>query len=372
MVCLLVCVTVFGSSTMSQVKAANNGYGKFKKGFAGNKKASYFNGHKSPRMNGGWSSGSDSNGGGNGLKSAGIDWNNVLGFEPSKVLKGGSALEYDHWANEFKFDAVGLGVWDMIAPPSVTMQTISQAINDKSGDIPIAEAMGSLVEDIFARLVPCQPNNSSVRQYKDDLMEDLQLLMQTRIWRYDDKYRHRRIGQREYNKALDDIRAEWENKKFTIETDDLNITNKMVAQMASYDRAKKDYEEKCSKIITLFRSRLDSGPLEGIKEDLIACNFRTAWVSLYLYYNKSNGCVKNTIDMLRVIQTIPWEPQKCKSPVVFIESMKKIMRVYESHTKQGLNDQTKLAYIIKALQRGKSQEFADDIKQAERDQHDLT
>jgi hypothetical protein len=146
----------------------------------------------------------------------------------------------------------------------------------------------------------------------------------------------------------------------------------MVAQMASYDGTKKDYEEKCSKIITLFRSRLDTGPLEGIKDDLLAYNFRTAWVSLYLYYNKSNGCVKNTIDMLRVIQTIPWEPQKCKSPVVFIESMKKIMRVYESHTKQGLNEQIKLAYIIKALQRSKSQEFADDIKQAERDQHDLT
>jgi hypothetical protein len=87
---------------MSQVKAANSGYGKAKKGYFGNKKAHHSNGYKSPRMNGGWSSGSESNGGSNGLKSSGIDWTNVLGFEPSKVLKGGSALEYDHWAGEFK------------------------------------------------------------------------------------------------------------------------------------------------------------------------------------------------------------------------------------------------------------------------------
>jgi hypothetical protein len=183
---------------MSQARASNNGFGKAKKGSFGNKKIHYSNGYKSPRMNGGWSSGSDSNGGSAGMRSTGIDWTNVLGFEPSKVLKGGSALEYDHWAGEFKFDDVSAGVWSMIAPPSVTIQTISQAINHKSGDLTIAEAMGSLVEDIFARLVPCQPNNTSVRQYKDDLMEDLQLLMQTKIWRFADKYRHHRgMGEQE-------------------------------------------------------------------------------------------------------------------------------------------------------------------------------
>jgi hypothetical protein len=44
-------------------------------------------------------------------------WDKILGFRQSKVLRGTSAIEYSHWSDEFRLDAVSLGVWGLIAPP---------------------------------------------------------------------------------------------------------------------------------------------------------------------------------------------------------------------------------------------------------------
>jgi hypothetical protein len=66
------------------------------------------------------------------------------------------------------------------------------------------------------------------------LLDDLQHLMQNRIWRLDDN--RARMNQREYQRALNECNLEWENKRFAIESDDLNNATKMTSQIASYDR----------------------------------------------------------------------------------------------------------------------------------------
>ena len=45
--------------------------------------------------------------------------------------------------------------------------------------------LGAIVEDIFARRIPCNANANTMRQHKDYLLDDLQNLMQHRIWRID-------------------------------------------------------------------------------------------------------------------------------------------------------------------------------------------
>jgi hypothetical protein len=165
---------------MSQVKAAN-GNGKAKKSpnwFQGKAKP---NGSPTPRLNGGWISP-----GGQGSRSTKPDWSKALGFKPDLVLIGTSPIEYSHWQKEFRLDALALGVWDMIASPDVTTQTLSIAINAGGGPLPMAAIMGSLVEDVFSRLVPCQANATTVRQYKDTHLDDLHLMYQNRIWRLEE------------------------------------------------------------------------------------------------------------------------------------------------------------------------------------------
>ncbi len=120
-----------------------------------------------------------------------------------------------------------------------------------------------------------------MRARKDYVLEDLQNLMQHRIWRIDDN--RALIKQRENQRSLNECNQEWENRRFGIESDDLNNATKMTSQIASYDRAKKDYEDKCSKCLTLFRTRLDKISLGRVRQDLLECHFCTAWLNLYVF-----------------------------------------------------------------------------------------
>ncbi len=122
------------------------------------------------------------------------------------------------------------------------------------------------MEDVFVRLIPCEANANTVRQHKNYLLDDLQYLMQNRIWRIDDN--RAQMNQREYQRALNECNLEWENKIFAIES-------KMTSQIARYDRAKKDHEDKCFKCLTLFRTRLDEIPLGKVRQELFDCQFRT-------------------------------------------------------------------------------------------------
>ncbi len=98
------------------------------------------------------------------------------------------------------------------------------------------------------------------------------------------------------------------------------------------------------------------------------CHFRAVWLAVYLRYNSGVGGVQNTIDMLRIIQTCAWDSSK-STPVEFIESMRNLIHLYETYDDREMNERTQLAYILQALQRANSPIYAEDLKQAERDQH---
>jgi hypothetical protein len=74
--------------------------------------------------------------------------------------------------------------------------------------------------------------------------------------------------------------------------------------------------------------------------------------------------------MLRIIQTCAWDSSK-STPVEFIESMRNLIHLYETYDNRKMNERTQLAYILQALQRANFPIYAEDLKQAERDQHDL-
>jgi hypothetical protein len=345
---------------MQQAKAKNGGGLKGKRFYPQSSQGQ-------PKTSGDWNvSGSESE---NGRSTRAGVWDKVLGFRQSKVLRGTSAIEYSHWSDEFHLDAVSLGVWSLIAPADVTMQTLTAAMNNGAGPMTAPGILGAIVEDVFGRLIPCEANANTVRAHKDYLLEDLQNLMQHRIWRIDDN--RARMNQREYQRALNECNQEWENRRLGIESDDLNIATKMTAQIASYDRAKKDHEDKCSKCLTLFRTRLDKIPLGRVRQDLLDCQFRTAWLNLYVFYNNDTGGPENLIDMLHIIQNLKWEPHTGVNPLEFIESTNRVFELFDSQSEQPMAERTKLAYLVKALQRGRSPLYAKDLEQAERDQHNL-
>jgi hypothetical protein len=169
--------------------------------------------------------------------------------------------------------------------------SLSIAINAGGGPLPMAAIMGSLVEDVFSRLVPCQANATTVRQYKDTHLDDLHLMYQNRIWRLEE---NPNLSNNQKNKVIDEVKREWEDKRFVIENDDLNITSKMVAQIANYDRAKKDYEEKCSKCLTLFLERLGPGPLSQVKDELMQ----------HTSVQSGSPCTSDTIQVLAESRTL--------------------------------------------------------------------
>jgi hypothetical protein len=98
---------------------------------------------------------------------------------------------------------------------------------------------------------------------------------------------------------------------------------------------------------------------------------RTAWLNLYVFYNNDTGGPENLSDMLHIIQNLKWEPHTGVNPLEFIESTHRIFELFDSQSDQPMAERTKLAYVVKALQRRRSPLYTKDLEQAERDQHDL-
>jgi hypothetical protein len=88
-----------------------------------------------------------------------------------------------------------------------------------------------------------------------------------------------------------------------------------------------------------------------------------------MHYNSSIGGVRNTLDMIEMLQTVEWNDQDM-SPIEFIEKMDTLitMCINQGHA---IGDKQRVAYIVKAMQHTRRPEYRKDLEEAERHEHTL-
>ncbi len=174
----------------------------------------------------------------------------------------------------------------------------------------------------------------------------------------------------EVNKKLDSCQKDWETKRFEIEQSEEKIYGELIAAVSAYDRVKNEHAQRKVKCMTLFQMMLGASPKAIIRSDLLAGRFRSAFLTLYMHYNSGIGGVQNSIDMLRLIQNIEWEPKKMD----ILEHIEKIdsMITLCSDLGHTIDEKSRCAYIIASLQRAHAPQYAKDLEEAERGQHTLS
>ncbi len=114
----------------------------------------------------------------------------------------------------------------------------------------------------------------------------------------------------------------------------------------------------------VFKECLGPAPKALIREELLTGQYRAAYLTLYMHYNSGMGGVQSSIDLLKIIQEVPWEPQK----MGVLEHIEKLDTLIALANSQGANvaERTRVAYIISSLQKAKAKEFEKDLEEAER------
>ncbi len=97
--------------------------------------------------------------------------------------------------------------------------------------------------------------------------------------------------------------------------------------------------------------------------------YRAAYLTLYMHYNSGIGGVQSSIDLLKMIQNVPWEPQK----MGVLEHIEKLDTLIALASSQGaiVNERSRVAYIIGSLQKARQKDFEKDLEEAERGNHTL-
>ena len=173
----------------------------------------------------------------------------------------------------------------------------------------------------------------------------------------------------EVNKLLLSTRRDWENERFKIEQSETDILHQLAAAVTHYDRLKKENAIAQAKCLKVFKECLGPAPKALIREELLSGQYRAAYLTLYMHYNSGMGGVQSSIDLLKMIQEVPWEPRKM-GVLEHIEKLDTLIALANSQG-AGVVERTRVAYIISSLQKAKAKEFEKDLEEAERGNHTL-
>ena len=314
------------------------------------------NSHFSPRMNGGISPSPHSS------TTSGRHYSIdkfVNGKSKEKFTGNGGGISFHFWCSNFEMAAMSQGVHDMISPPPLVMAMIRDAIGGV-GVMTIPDIMATMVEDLFVLVHP-GPGHETVAQTMID--KRIATLMQ---------FYGRRILNYEYNIANPVVRAnliaeakrEGENMKLKIELSHDNTVQSLLNSIGVWDRSKKDHADRSAKCFKLFDTLLGDGPKSVIRRYLLEGKFRTAYTKLLGNYSSAIGGAKNSADLLQMLLSFSWEPDKM-SPDEFVDYFDRLIMMYESQTGQKLSDKDRDVYITNALARGHSKMYQADIDYAD-------
>jgi hypothetical protein len=147
------------------------------------------------------------------------------------------------------------------------------------------------------------------------------------------------------------------------------IYGELVAAVFAYDRVKNEHAARNAKCMKLFQTMLGASSKAIIRSDFLAGCFRSAFLTLYMHYNSGIGGIQNSIDMLRLIQNIEWEPRKMD----ILEHIEKVdsMITLCSDLGHSIDEKSRCANIIASLQRAHAPQYVKDLEEAERQQHTL-
>jgi hypothetical protein len=166
------------------------------------------------------------------------------------------------------------------------------------------------------------------------------------------------LPQLELNKLLISTRRDWENERFKIEQSESDILHQLASAVTHHDRLKKENAVTQAKCLKVFKECLGPAPNALVREELLAGQYRAAYLTLYMHYNSGVGGVQSSIDLLKMIQNVPWEPQK----MGVLEHIEKLDTLIALATSQGtpVGERSRVAYIISSLQKAKQKEFEKD------------
>jgi hypothetical protein len=164
------------------------------------------------------------------------------------------------------------------------------------------------VEDYFTHIKPPDATYTLTRNIMDGRLEQLAEFYQDRMNRL--SLNEAGLPMLELSKLLIGTRRDWENKRFKIEQSETDILHSLASAVTHYDRLKKENAIAQAKCLKVFKDCLGPAPKALIREELLTGQYRAAYLTLYMHYNSGIGGVQSSIDLLKMIQNVPWEPQK--------------------------------------------------------------
>jgi hypothetical protein len=259
-------------------------------------------------------------------------------------------------------ECVAAGVWDMIKPPDGATQAMTVSLNGTVGTLSAAEIIGILAEDYFTHIKPPDATYTLTRNIMDGRLDQLAEFYQARMDRL--ALNEGGLPVAETNKLLLSTRRDWQNERFKIEQSETDILHQLVSAVTHYNRLKKENAITQAKCLKVFKECLGPAPKALIREELLTGQYRAAYLTLYMHYNSGVGGVQLSIDLLKMIQEVPWDPTK----MGVLEHIEKLDTLIALANSQGANivDRTRVAYIISSLQKAKAKEFKKDLEEAER------
>jgi hypothetical protein len=315
------------------------------------------------------SGGTPTSGGGNGgtrsdwqSENPSYRWESFLSSANAKVFNGSSPVDFSYWSQTFQMECVAAGVWDMIKPPDGATQAMTVSLNGTVGTLSAAEIIGILAEDYFTHIKPPDATYTLTRNIMDGRLDQLAEFYQARMDRL--ALNEGGLPVAETNKLLLSTRRDWQNERFKIEQSETDILHQLVSAVTHYNRLKKENAITQAKCLKVFKECLGPAPKALIREELLTGQYRAAYLTLYMHYNSGVGGVQLSIDLLKMIQEVPWDPTK----MGVLEHIEKLDTLIALANSQGANivDRTRVAYIISSLQKAKAKEFKKDLEEAER------
>jgi hypothetical protein len=294
-------------------------------------------------------------------------WESFLSSANAKVFNGSSPVDFNFWRQTFQMECVAAGIWDVIKPPDGATQAMTAAINGTVGALSSAEIVANLAEDYFTHIKPPDSTYTLTRNIMDGRLASLSEFYQDRMDRL--SLNEGALPQLELNKLLISTRRDWENERFKVEQSESDILHQLASAVTHYDRLKKENAITQAKCLKVFKDCLGPAPKALVREELLEGRYRAAYLTLYMHYNSGVGGVQSSIDLLKMIQNVPWEPQK----MGVLEHIEKLDTLIALATSQGapVGERSRMAYIISSLQKAKQKEFEKDLEEAERGNHTL-
>lgn len=298
-------------------------------------------------------------------KSAQANWHDFIDLDTKFIFNGGSALALHFWQEKFRECAQENGVWDLIALPDGTIQSMTRALNAE-GAVSVATVLGDLVEEVFSHVDPTRGHRSTVQGIIQDECDKVDQFFQQRIYDLEATTMPSNVRREEQKK----LREEWAKTTFKIERTENSVTKDLAISIEAYNKAKIAWNDRCGKCLKLFNAHLGPGPKGHIRKELNNYQFRAAWLSLFQWYNLSICDGEHTTNMQQMLNNVTFEPH-LMSPDEFVEKFQSLIELYrgQGHT---VDDKTYKAYIINALKRAHVEAYKMDLYHAEAENKPLS